>query len=180
MSALSRHLAVLRDARLVERSDVEHDARGRTYRLREHAIEPFIRWTARLASAVSDTEAAALLARTGAFLEAFSDRDVEFFERHVADEAQLVFPEMPAALGKRDVVDAAADHPRWVRHDVTDTPTVRRLAGHTLCAYPATVQREDDDGPRHVFISSLFANGTPWQLVHLQWTTIAPSRGATR
>lgn len=71
VSTLSRHLAVLRDARLVERSDVDHDARGRTYRLREHAIEPFARWTARLAAAVSDIETAALLARTGAFLDAF-------------------------------------------------------------------------------------------------------------
>lgn len=177
VSTLSRHLAVLRAAGLLERFDVDHDARGRTYRLRADAMEPLTRWTERLAAAVPDVESAGLLARTGAFLDAFGDRDVGFFERHVADDAQLVFPDMPGALHKRDVVGAVADHPRWVRHEVATAPTIRSFGGHTLCAYPAVVQREDDVHPRTVFITTLFDEKDPWQLVHLQWTSIGPSDG---
>lgn len=180
VSTLSRHLAVLRRAGLLERSDVDHDGRGRTYRLCADAMGPLTQWTERLAAAAPDVESAGLLARTGAFLDAFGDRDVGFFERHVVDDAQLVFPGMDRALGKQDVLDAAMDHPRWVRHEVAAAPTIRWFGGHVLCAYPAVVQREDEGRPRTVFVTSLFDGADPWQLVHLQWTSMESSGGVPR
>jgi DNA-binding transcriptional ArsR family regulator len=180
VSSLSRHLAVLRDANLVERTDVEHDARGRTYRLRDGAMDHLARWVdhtrwaAQLAANAPGSESGELLGRTGAFLDAFGDRDVAFFERHVADDAVVVFPGMPGPLGKHDVLAAVVDHPRWERHDVEGVPVVRHLAGHRLECHIASVRHEDDVAPRRVVITTLFAERDPWQVAHLQWTSAPP------
>lgn len=179
VSSLSRHLAVLREANLVVRTDVEHDARGRTYRLRDGAMDHLAhwvdhtRWAARLAANAPGSESAELLGRTGAFLDAFGDRDIVFFERHVADDAVIVFPGMPEPLSKLDVLAAATDHPRWERHDVEGVPVVRHLAGHRLEYHIASVRHEHDVAPRRVVITTLFAERDPWQVAHLQWTSAA-------
>ncbi|MCC6436192.1 MAG: winged helix-turn-helix transcriptional regulator, partial [Acidimicrobiales bacterium] len=77
MSALSRHLAVLRDAHLVERNDVDGDGRGRQYRLIPEGLDRFGDWMARTrwASSLAQTSSApftsARLGRLGGFLDAF-------------------------------------------------------------------------------------------------------------
>jgi DNA-binding transcriptional ArsR family regulator len=51
---LSRHLRVLRKARLIADDEPEHDARVRLYRLQPRALEPLQGWLAELEAAWSE------------------------------------------------------------------------------------------------------------------------------
>ena len=124
-AALSRHLTVLRRAGLVERVDVAGDGRGREYRLAPSAARPLTTWIERTwASALAaghDPEAAPLLARLGAFLDAFSAGDRAFFERHLHPDVLLVFPGMAAPIDRQGCLDSVADHPPY--SGMTSTPS---------------------------------------------------------
>ena len=179
VSALSRHLAVLRDARLVERSDVDGDGRGREYRLVATSLDGFgewitqTRWESSLATMSNSPLTAKLLRRLGAFLDAFGTADRRFFERHLARDVQLIFPDSPEAYDKQGCLDSVGHHPGWLRYDIEPNPVARSLGAHTLLSTVANVQHTDDDHVRRVFIAACFHESDPWRLIHLQWTSAA-------
>jgi DNA-binding transcriptional ArsR family regulator len=179
VSALSRHLAVLRDAGLVARSDVDGDGRGREYRLLPARLDGFgdwmarARWASSLAMTSSAPLASRLLRRLGTFLDAFATADRAFFARHLADDVQLIFPDAPAAYDKQGCLDSVGEHPGWVRYDIEPGALARPLGTHSLLSTAAVVEHTADAHPRRVFIAALFNEVRPWRLVHLQWTTAA-------
>ncbi len=174
-AALSRHLAVLRDAGLVERADVAGDGRGREYRLAPSAAASLTTWIEQTWAAAlprgHDPDASALLARLGAFLDAFSAGDVAFFRRHLHDDVLLVFPGLAEPVDKQGCLDSVGDHPPYQRYDIEPEPTVRSLGTHSLIFTTATVRHEQDTVDRRLAITALFTESDPWTLLHLQWTT---------
>lgn len=184
VSALSRHLGVLRNASLVERSDVDGDARGRRYRLRSGGVAEFnrwvdARWSVALAAAGTTGADRVLLGRMGAFLDGFAHGDVGLFDRHLSDDVVLIFPDTAQPFDKQGCLDSVAQHPPWVRYEIEPDPIVHTMGSHSLLTATAVVQNAADDGPSRVFISACFAETDPWRLVHLQWTAAAPTnRGA--
>lgn len=179
--ALSRHLRVLRDAAVVERVDVDEDGRGRRYRLRPGALDGLsgwlhlATWSDRLRRGTDEPQAAELLGRMGGFLDAFGRGDVAFFERHLRDDAVLVFPELPEPIDKAACLASVTTHPPWLRHRVTRPPTVHTIGpAATVLTFTAAVRHRADHHDRHVTIGACFAETDPWQIVHLQWTTTAP------
>jgi DNA-binding transcriptional ArsR family regulator len=178
-AALSRHLGVLRAARLVDRVDVDHDGRGREYRLVSDGLGSYARWLsgtwAASLSVGQEPAAAVLLARLGAFLDAFSARDVDFFRRHLDEQVLLVFPDMPEPVDKQGCLDSVADHPTWQRYDIDPEPTVHTLGAHSLICTMATVRHDADRAARRVAITAVFAENDPWTLLHLQWTNARPN-----
>jgi DNA-binding transcriptional ArsR family regulator len=179
VAALSRHLAVLRDARLVERVDVVGDGRGREYRLVPTGMDALgawmtsTRWTSSLAAHASAPFTSELLGRLGAFLDGFATGSRTFFERHLADDVQLIFPDAVAAYDKQGCLDSVGEHPAWVRYDIEPGPIARDLGSHSLLSAIAVVEHSDDTEPRRVFITACFHETEPWQLIHLQWTNAA-------
>jgi DNA-binding transcriptional ArsR family regulator len=181
-AALSRHLNLLRKAELIARRDVAEDGRGRAYELRPTALDAFAgwlrsaSWAAELGVASSRPRTRALLARIGGFLDAFAAGDVAFFQRHLRDDALLVFPGMPSPVDKQGCLDAVASHPPYRRHQVLTEPTVRPLAaGTSLITVTVEVATAADQIARPMFITAVMDEGTPWRLVHLQWTPAMPN-----
>jgi DNA-binding transcriptional ArsR family regulator len=181
VSALSRHLTMLRDAHLVERIDVAGDGRGREYRLLPGGLDGFGDWMAqtRWATSLAKTSLAPLtselLRRLGAFLDAFASSDRAFFERHLADDVQLIFPDAPEAYDKLGCLEGVGEHPAWVRYDIEPGAVARPLGAHSLLSATAIVEHADDSHPRRVFVSACFHESAPWHLLHLQWTSAAPT-----
>jgi DNA-binding transcriptional ArsR family regulator len=185
-AALSRHLSVLRDAKLVERIDVVGDGRGREYRLVPSGMDALAawmtstRWKSCLAAHSLAPFTSGLLGRLGAFLDGFATGNRTFFERHLADDVQLIFPDTVAAYDKQGCLDSVGEHPAWVRYDIEPGPLARDLGSHSLLSAIAVVEHSDDAEPRRVFITACFHETDPWQLIRLQWTNAAttdPNRG---
>ena len=180
-AALSRHLNQLRKAQLIARRDVAEDGRGRAYELRPTALDALAgwlrstSWAGELGSASSQPRTRALLARMGGFLDAFAAGDVTFFQRHLHDDAMLVFPGMPNPVDKQGCLDTVASHPPYRRHQILTEPTVRLLgASTTLITVTAEVATAADETARPMFITAIIDESTPWRLVHLQWTPAMP------
>lgn len=174
--ALSRHLKLLRQSELVVRDDVDGDGRGRSYRLRPEVLDQLgvwldrQSWAERMRAGVINSDTAELLARMGAFLDAFSTGDRAFFERHLHDDVELLFPDADP-INKTGCLDAVEQHPVWIRQTVTSSPLVRRAGpGVTVLSFRATVRHSDDTADRSVHISAVFTGTKPWQIIHLQWT----------
>jgi DNA-binding HxlR family transcriptional regulator len=181
VAALSRHLAVLRDSGLVKRFDVDGDGRGREYRLVPAGLDVLgtwmadTRWASSLAAHASTPLTGDLLGRLGGFLDGFANGDHHFFELHLADDVQLIFPDSVAAYDKQGCLDSVGEHPAWVRYDIEPGARTRAMGKHSLLSATAVVEHTDDPDPRRVFITACFHETDPWQLIHLQWTTAAPS-----
>jgi DNA-binding transcriptional ArsR family regulator len=179
VAALSRHLAVLREAKLVERVDVVGDGRGREYRLVPAGMDALgawmssTRWTLTLAAHASAPFTSQLLGRLGAFLDGFATGTRAFFEQHLADDVELIFPDTVLAYDKQGCLDSVGEHPAWVRYDIEPGAVARGLGTHSLLSVIAVVEHTDDTEPRRVFITACFHETDPWQLVHLQWTNAA-------
>ncbi|MDT3444160.1 metalloregulator ArsR/SmtB family transcription factor [Pseudofrankia sp. BMG5.37] len=180
-AAVSRHLQLLRDGDVVERLDVADDGRGRAYRLRPAALEhlaDWIRsttWSAELTAAVSHPRTRELVGRIGGFLDALTDSDVSFFERHLGEEAVLIFPGLAEPIDKRGCIQSVSSHPPYQRHQLLAEPTVQLLGtATTVITLHAEVGTAVDDHPRHTFITAVMEERDPWQLAHLQWTPAAP------
>jgi DNA-binding transcriptional ArsR family regulator len=176
-SALSRHLKILRDSGLVDRIDVAADGRGRQYRLQPEVLDPLLRllhstrWTVELGAASDHPRAQILLARMGAFLDAFSNADEAFFQRHLRKDVALVFPFESEPINKDGCLQAVASHPPWMKHRVIGEPLVQHLPGNaTLLTFLAVVQSANDPDERPMFITACFEEPEPWELIHLQWT----------
>jgi DNA-binding transcriptional ArsR family regulator len=181
VAALSRHLAVLRDAGLVERFDVDGDGRGREYRLLPAGLDVLgawmadTRWASSLAAHALTPLTGQLLGRLGGFLDGFANGDRDFFQLHLADDVQLIFPDTVEAYDKRGCLDSVGEHPAWVRYDIEPGARTRLMSTHSLLSATAVVEHTDDADPRRVFITACFHETDPWQLIHLQWTSASPS-----
>lgn len=180
-AALSRHLTLLRTAGLIARGDVDQDGRGRAYELRPAALDALAgwlrstSWAAELSAASQRPQTRTLLGRMGEFLDAFAAADVTFFERHLAPDVVLVFPGMAHPVDKRGCLDSVRSHPPYSRHRILGEPVIRMLgAATTIITFSAEVATTADDTGRHVFITAVMAEGSPWQLSHLQWSDAAP------
>lgn len=175
--AVSRHLRVLRERQLVERTDVEGDGRGRQYRLNPAGLSAVAtwlnsdRWATQLPTATSDPEASEYLARVGGFLDAFAQSDTGFFERHLSPDAELVFPGSPVRWDRASTVASVADHAPYVTWDIAES-TVRQLgAGLTLVVITVAVRTTAGDAADTVIQSMVFDDTQdPWTLRFLQQT----------
>jgi DNA-binding transcriptional ArsR family regulator len=180
-AALSRHLNLLRKGQVIARRDVADDGRGRAYELQPAALDALTGWL-RSASwagglaAVSDRpRTRELLGRMGGFLDAFAAGDVAFFERHLRDDAVLVFPGMTTPVDKQGCLDSVGSHPPYRRYQIRTEPVVRLLgAATTVITITAEVATAADDTAHATFITAVTNEGDPWQLVHLQWTPATP------
>jgi DNA-binding transcriptional ArsR family regulator len=176
-AALSRHLNLLRSGGVLQRDDVDGDGRGRAYRVRPAALEPLSTWlrstgwAAELSMASARPQARDMLTRIGGFLDAFALGDVEFFDRHLRDDAVLVFPGAPRLYDKQGCLDSVTSHPRYRDHRIVDEPVLQAL-GSTTTAITclAHVATAADETVRRMFITAVIEEGDPWQLAHLQWT----------
>jgi len=176
-AALSRHLNQLRQAGLIQRSDVETDGRGRCYRLCPDPLDTLARWirhatwASKLAAASTEPAAAVLLARMGGFLDAFAARDVAYFEHRLRDDAVLVFPGAGQVFDKAGCIATVATHGLYRHHQVVGEPAVQRAGeSATVLTMLVDTTTSGQAGPQRMFISAVFAETDPWQLVHLQWT----------
>jgi len=177
-AALSRHLNQLRQAGLIQRSDVETDGRGRCYRLCPDPLDTLARWirhatwASKLAAASTEPAAAVLLARMGGFLDAFAARDVAYFEHRLRDDAVLVFPGAGQVFDKAGCIATVATHGLYRHHQVVGEPAVQRAGeSATVLTMLVDTTTSDQAGPQRMFIiSAVFDETDPWQLVHLQWT----------
>jgi len=179
-AALSRHLNLLRNAGLVDRSDVADDGRGRAYQLRPAALDGLAgwlrstSWASELAVASAQPRTRELLARMGGFLDAFAAGDVAFFDQHLRADAVLVFPGLAKPLGKQECLDSVASHPPYRRYRILAEPAVRLLgAATTVITVAAEVGTAADEAARPMFITAVMNEHDPWQLTHLQWTPAA-------
>ncbi len=177
--AISRHLRVLRERDLVERTDVEGDGRGRRYQLNPAGLSAVAtwlasdRWTTHLSAAADDPDAAEFLARVGGFLDAFAQSDTSFFERHLSPDAELLFPGSPTRWNKASTIDSVAGHAPYVTWDVTDFDV--RLVGPGLSIVVAAVTVRTTAGNAAVSVTqSMIFDDTqdPWTLRFLQQTPI--------
>jgi DNA-binding transcriptional ArsR family regulator len=180
-AALSRHLNLLREARLVERFDVAGDGRGRSYRLQPAALDGlagWIRstaWSAELAAGSTRPKTQELLANIGGFLDAFAANDVDFFQTHLRPDAVLVFPGM-APIGKQACVDSVRSHAPYRCHTILDEPTVQPIgAGAAVITMTVDVAAVADNTSHPTIVTAVIEDGDPWQLAHLQWTPTAPT-----
>jgi hypothetical protein len=166
-----------RGAGVVERLDVADDGRGRAYRLRPAGFEDlagWIRstsWSAELAAASKQPQTRRLLARIGGFLDAFARRDVAFFERHLRDDAVLIFPRATEPLGKADCIQSVSEHPPYQRHQILAEPKVQLIgSATTVVTFHAEISTAGQPRCRHTFVTAVMEERDPWQLAHLQWT----------
>lgn len=181
-AALSRHLNLLRGAEVIARRDVADDGRGRAYELQPAALDALAgwlrstSWAAELAAVSKQPQTRELLARMGGFLDAFAASEVGFFERHLRDDAVLVFPGSSGLFDKQGCLDSVASHPPYRRHHILSEPVVRLLgAATTVITITAEVATAHDAAARPTFITAVMTEGDPWQLAHLQWTPAAPT-----
>jgi DNA-binding transcriptional ArsR family regulator len=180
-AALSRHLNLLRKARLVVRSEVTDDGRGRAYRLQPAALDGLAgwlrstSWATELAVASAQPHARELLVRMGEFLDAFAAGDVAFFDEHLLPDVVLVFPGMVQPIGKQQCLDSVTSHPPYRWHRILTEPAVQLLgAATTVITVAAEVATAADETARRMFITAVMEERDPWQLAHLQWTPAAP------
>jgi DNA-binding transcriptional ArsR family regulator len=179
-AALSRHLNLLREGGFIERFDVDDDGRGRAYRLCPSALDGLTAWlrktswSAVLADASSQPQISERLGRIGGFLDAFTDRDVSFFERHLRSDALLLFPGMAMPVDKQGTLDSVNSHPPYRRHSVIGEPLIRFIGtSTTVLTLTAEVATDADEEARPTFITVVMEETDPWQLVLLQWTPAA-------
>lgn len=183
-AAVSRHLKVLRESRVVDRLDVEGDGRGRAYRLRPDALVGLKQWLSdqhwadRLAE-TDDTPAVAVMQRrAGEFLDAFATGDVAFFEEHLAEDVSIIFPGMDGKLAKVDVIAQVREHPPYTEWKVLGTSSIQMLGGgSTLLTARTSSTTVNRTRPAEVFMTVVYTDDADggWQLRHLQQTVTATS-----
>lgn len=173
--AVSRHLRVLREQEVVERVDVDGDARGRRYQLdtrRFEALGSWLdgnRWRERLATASDDASVNEYLARVGGFLDGFAQSDVSFFERHLDADVELVFPGSSVRWDRASTIASVEGHAPYIAWDIVDS-SVRSLGtGLTLVVITVSVQTTVSVDAATVVQSMVFDdNRDPWTLRFLQ------------
>ena len=176
--AISRHLKALRSNGVVVRQDDSEDGRARRYSLLPEVFAEVARWTERaswanaLAESADSPAVSAFLSRAGAFLDAFAQANQTFFTTHLSEDVLIIFPDMPDALSKKDVLDSVGHHPEWRRYEVLDQGSIQRISPTTtFFCYKALVQNANDRRPRIVWISTIFRDEHgSWQLSLMQWT----------
>jgi hypothetical protein len=128
-------------------------------------------WAATLASASKQPQTSELLARMGGFLDAFAEGDESYFERHLRDDAVLIFPGATEPFDKQSCVQSVKDHPPFQRHEILAEPTVQPIgSATTVLTFQAEVSTAGRPKPRRTFITAVMEERNPWQLAHLQWT----------
>jgi len=176
--AISRHLRVLRERGLVERTDVHGDGRGRRYQLQPKGLSVVTtwlqsdRWATQLPASTRDSEASDFLARVGGFLDGFARSDTSFFERHLADDAELIFPGSAVRWDKPSTVASVAEHSPFVTWDIVDAD-VRPLGRDlTIVVVTVGVRTAAAAEATTVIQSMVFDDARePWTLRFLQQTS---------
>jgi DNA-binding transcriptional ArsR family regulator len=163
-AALSRHLNQLRQDPLNELAEWIRRAT----------------WASKLAAASTEPAATVLLARMGGFLDAFAARDVAYFEQWLRDDAVLIFPGTGHVFDKAGCIAAVAAHGLYRHHHVVGEPAVQRAGeSATVLTLLVDTATSGQAGPQRMFVSAVFDETDPWQLVHLQWTPGGPPGPST-
>lgn len=178
--AISRHLRVLRDRGIVDRIDVAGDGRGREYRIapeRLALLQSWLggtHWRDQLRSQVADEQE--ILTRIAGFLDAFTRSDTAYFERHLGDDVELVFPGSDQRWDKPSTVASVSGHPPYVAWELADS-SIRELGpALTLASVTVDVRRADAEQASRVVQSMIFDDrDDPWKLRFLQQSNTGDS-----
>ena len=169
--AVSRHLRVLRERNLVERIDVEGDGRGRMYKLNPARLGTLAqwlggnRWAAQLPNAAQTPDGKEYLARVGGFLDAFAQSDASFFQRHLGDDVQLLFPGSPTRWDKASTVASVSGHAPYVAWEISESSVTTLAAGLTLVVVTVEVRTTASNSAVPVIQSMVFDDSQdPWTL----------------
>jgi ketosteroid isomerase-like protein len=101
----------------------------------------------------------------GQFLDGFASSDAKFFERHLADDVELIFPGSERRWDKASTIASVADHPPYIEWEIFDS-NVRVLGpGLTMVTMLVAVRTTERDAARRVVQSMLFDDtADPWTL----------------
>lgn len=173
--AVSRHLRLLRERGFVDRVDVEGDGRGRQYQLDPARLATLSGWLDRnhwsdsLASASPDPDINEFLGRAGGFLDGFAQSDPTFFERHLAEDVELIFPGSEQRWTKTATVASVVGHAPYAEWDISNASLRSLSPTLTLVTISVAVRTTAQANPASVVQSMLFDDGTrPWTLRFLQ------------
>lgn len=175
--AISRHLRVLRERGVIERADVDGDGRGRQYRLDPQRLDTLStwlndrHWAATLSAASREPDVSAMLERVGGFLDGFAAGDAAFFQRHLADDVELIFPGSLQRWDKDSTVASVAGHAPYVEWTI-ESSTVRPLAPSlTIVTIDVAVRTTENAAAASVTQTMIFDDtNEPWTLRFLQQT----------
>lgn len=182
----SRQLKTLRDHGVVERFDVADDGRGRTYQLTADALSGIHdwltarRWAEQLASREPQQDATIYQYRIGQLLDAIASHDIEFFETHVSEDAQFVFPFLEQTLDKAEVLAEIRRHPPHTSWDLVAPARLVVLPSRSVIV-TSTVRSTTTlrTNPTTFHISAAFTDtdAEQWRIHHMQWTLATDPRG---
>jgi len=128
-------------------------------------------WQGLLAGFARHSLEHALLGRLGEFLDAIGAGDTAFFERNLTDDCLLIFPGPRNTYTKQQCVDSMADHPPYVKYDLTDPRIVHIGESTAVLTHHATVMHAADVAPRSIVVSTvLVQQHGAWRMALHQWT----------
>jgi hypothetical protein len=105
--------------------------------------------------------------------QAFANGDVAYFERHLRNDAVLIFPGSTEPIGKLACIQSVQEHPPYERHEILTEPTLQLIgSATTVLTFHAQVSTARQPRSRPTFITAVMEERDPWQLAHLQWTEV--------
>lgn len=128
-------------------------------------------WATALASFARHSLERALLHRLGEFLDAIGEGDIAFFERHITEDALLIFPGPGNVYTKAQCVAVIGEHPPYTKYDISDQRVVRVTGNTAVLTHQATVLQPGWDAARSVVVGSVLVKvDGDWRLALHQWT----------
>jgi hypothetical protein len=103
--------------------------------------------------------------------ERFWMEGAEYYRRHLADDALMVFPDN--VLVSDQIADAVKDAARWTQVELEEHRLIELSEGAAVLTYKATARRKD--GPPYVAraSSAYVSDGRAWRLAFHQQTPLA-------
>jgi hypothetical protein len=157
-----------------ERTDVEvrfEAVSGGTRVVVRHGGWEKANWAGLLSGFARHSTERMLLAQIGEYLDAIAERDVEFFERNLTDDARLIFPGEHNTYTKAECVASMVGHAIYHQYDLSDPHVVHIGESTAVFTHHATVMHERQERPRSVTVSTVFVHEDGgWRLALHQWT----------
>jgi hypothetical protein len=106
--------------------------------------------------------------------EQFWRGDSNFYRRHLADEAVMIFPDPAGVMIKDEICSSIDESPRW-EEVLLEEHRVMELDDHAVVvSYKATAMREGELIPYVARASSAYVrDGAGWKLAFHQQTPLA-------
>lgn len=104
--------------------------------------------------------------------EKFWTQGADYYRRHLADSAIMVFPEPAGVLVEDAIVSSVAEQQRWSRIELEEHRLLELGDGSAVVTYKATARR--GSGKRYVTraSSAYVRDGEEWKLAFHQQTPV--------